>query len=183
LSFYRESQQPVPVSISEVLDNVLELQARNIQTQGVTLEKRYLTDATVQGFPGELRQVFMNLIVNAIQAMPNGGRFRVSVREYTNPETQTGGVNVTLCDTGSGVSPEHAKQLFEPFFTTKSTKGTGLGLWISKGIVQKYDGRIEFRSIRRPDTCVTCFRVLLPANTSLSLKRPPAAPAYSAANG
>lgn len=178
LSFYRESQQPVPVSIAEVLDNVIELQARNIQMQGITLEKRYHMDATVQGFPGELRQVFMNLIVNAIQAMPNGGQLRVSVREYVNPETLASGVAVCLCDTGSGISPEHARQLFEPFFTTKSTKGTGLGLWISKGIVQKYDGRIQFRSVRRPDACATCFRVLLPGTTSP--KKPPIAEAYSA---
>jgi signal transduction histidine kinase len=71
-----------------------------------------------------------------------------------------------VCDTGGGVSPEHAKMMFEPFFTTKSTKGTGLGLWISKGIVQKYEGRIHFRSIRTPNRCVTCFRVILPGNVS-----------------
>lgn len=177
LSFYRESQQPVPVSISEVVDNVLELQARNMQIQGISLEKRYLTDATIQGFPGELRQVFMNLIVNSIQAMPNGGRLRISVREHTDPETLAGGVAVTLSDTGTGISPEHARQLFEPFFTTKSTKGTGLGLWISKGIVQKYDGSIGFRSVRHPDGCATCFRVLIPGN--VTPKKVPSLAAYS----
>jgi signal transduction histidine kinase len=166
LSFYRESQQPIPVSIAEVIDNVLELQGRNLQMQGIAIEKNYRTQGTLQGFPGELRQVFMNLIVNAIQAMPQGGRMRVSVREHTNPESQTTGLSVCVCDTGGGVSPEHAKMMFEPFFTTKSTKGTGLGLWISKGIVQKYEGRIHFRSIRTPDRCVTCFRVILPGNVS-----------------
>jgi PAS domain S-box-containing protein len=181
LSFYRESQQPIAVSISEVLDNVLELQSRNLQMQGISLEKCYATDATVQGFPGELRQVFMNLIVNAIQAMPNGGRMRVSVREYVDPESLVTGVSVGVCDTGSGVRPEHAKQMFEPFFTTKSAKGTGLGLWISKGIVQKYEGRIQFRSVRTPDRCVTCFRVLLRGNCAP--KRPSAVAAYSSISG
>ena len=180
LSFYRESQQPVPVPISEVLDNVLELQARNIQLQGIELEKRYLTDASVQGFPGEMRQVFMNLIVNAIQAMPDGGRLRVSVREFINPDTQNSGLSICICDTGSGIKPEHRKQLFEPFFTTKSTKGTGLGLWISKGIVQKYDGSIQFRTVRRADHCLTCFRVVIPANV---LPKPVAIAAYSSASG
>lgn len=177
LSFYRESQQPVPVPIAEVLDNVLELQARNMQLQGISVEKRYLTDATVQGFPGELRQVFMNLIVNAIQAMPHGGRIRVSVREQTNPETLASALSIYVCDSGSGISRESAKKLFEPFFTTKATKGTGLGLWISKGIVQKYDGSIRFRSVRHRSGCATCFRVLIPGRTSS--KRPAPAAAYS----
>ncbi|QNI33190.1 response regulator [Alloacidobacterium dinghuense] len=162
LSFYREAQQPIAVSISEALDNVLELQSRNIQLQGITLEKRYLTEGTVQGFPGELRQVFMNLVGNAIQAMPHGGRLRIIIREYADSKTRSTGVSVSVCDTGSGIKPEHAKQLFEPFFTTKSMKGTGLGLWISKGIVHKYDGAIQFRSVRRSDMSATCFRVVIP---------------------
>jgi PAS domain S-box-containing protein len=166
LSFYREAQQPIPVSISEALDNVLELQARNIQLQGITLEKRYLTEGTVQGFPGELRQVFMNLVGNAIQAMPKGGRLRIVVREYTDSKTGNMGISVSVCDTGSGIKPEHAKQLFEPFFTTKSMKGTGLGLWISKGIIHKYDGAIQFRSVMRSNMSATCFRVVIPGQIS-----------------
>jgi two-component system, NtrC family, sensor kinase len=177
LSFYRESQQPVPVSVAEVIDNVLELQARNMQIQGISVERRYLTDATVQGFPGELRQVFMNLIVNAIQAMPDGGKMRVSVREHVDIESHGSGISVCVCDSGTGVASQYAKQLFEPFFTTKSTKGTGLGLWISKGIVQKYDGNIRFRSVRRSNGCVTCFRVLIPG--SVTLRKPEPAAAYS----
>jgi signal transduction histidine kinase len=61
-----------------------------------------------------------------------------------------------------GIRPEHAKHLFEPFFTTKSTKGTGLGLWISKGIIQKYEGKIHFRSINFKNKQMTSFRVILP---------------------
>jgi PAS domain S-box-containing protein len=178
LSFYREAQQPVAVSLSEALDNVLELQARNIQLQGVALEKRYLTEATVQGFPGELRQVFMNLVGNAVQAMPEGGRLRVTVREHVDSKTRNRGVSVSVCDTGYGVKPEHAKQLFEPFFTTKSTKGTGLGLWISKGIVQKYEGSITFRTLRYPNGSTTCFRVVIPSQ--VSAERLSAHLAYSA---
>jgi signal transduction histidine kinase len=71
-------------------------------------------------------------------------------------------------DTGTGIRPEDARQLFEPFFSTKSTKGTGLGLWISKGIVQKYEGRISFKSHRHADGFITCFRVFLPIAKNLS---------------
>jgi PAS domain S-box-containing protein len=166
LSFYRESQQPVPVSISEVVDNVLELHLRGIQMQNIALEKRYLTDATIQGFPGELRQVFMNLISNAIQAMPNGGQLRITVRGHIDRARQKG-IAVSVCDTGSGIKAEHARHLFEPFFTTKAAKGTGLGLWISRGIIQKYDGSIRFRSLTyRDGKSGTCFRVTIPIKIS-----------------
>lgn len=161
LNFYREAQKPVAVSVSDALDNVIELQARNIHLQEVALEKRYVADAVIQGFPGELRQVFMNLVGNAVQAMPHGGRLRISVREQIHPKTEQKRLSIFVSDTGFGVKPEHAKQLFEPFFTTKATKGTGLGLWISKGIVQKYEGSIQFRSLTGS---ATCFRVVIPGH-------------------
>ncbi|HLH08752.1 MAG TPA: ATP-binding protein, partial [Terriglobales bacterium] len=165
LSFYRESQRAIPVSISEVLDDVLELQTRQIQTSGVELEKDYRAIGVVQGFPVELKQVFLNLIGNAIQAMPSGGRLRVSIAE-TNGTGNGRRVRISITDTGNGIRPEDAKRLFEPFFTTKDTKGTGLGLWISKGIVQKYEGSIRFRSIGNNGKCVTSFCVTLPALVS-----------------
>ncbi len=139
LSFYRESQRAIPVSIPEVLDDVLELQARQLQINGISLDKRYTATGLVQGFPVELKQVFLNLVSNAIQAMPEGGRLRVSVSEIADAG-QNRRVRVLICDTGKGIQSNDAKRLFEPFFTTKSTKGTGLGLWISKGIVQKVRG-------------------------------------------
>ena len=102
----------------------------------------------MQGFPVELRQVFLNLIGNAVQAMPTGGKLRVYVREVTDWAQQRHGTAISIIDTGVGIKPEDAKRLFQPFFSTKSTKGTGLGLWISKGIVQKYDGSLSCRSYR-----------------------------------
>ena len=120
----------------------------------------------VQGFPVELKQVFLNLIGNAIQAMPQGGCLRVHIQHSYRAAMQTPGIRVSIIDTGSGIRPEDAKRLFERFFTTKSTKGTGLGLWICKGIVEKYDGTIDFRSSRLPGRNVTCFSVFIPASTS-----------------
>jgi PAS domain S-box-containing protein len=162
LSFYRESQQAVAVSIPELLDNVLELQARRLQLNGIVLDKQYQSTAHIHGFPVELKQVFLNLIGNAVQAMPEGGRLRIHVHESTDWKTLASGVCISVCDTGSGIPPEHAKRLFEPFFSTKSTKGTGLGLWISKGIIQKYDGTIRFRTVRLFSGPVTCFQVFIP---------------------
>lgn len=162
LGFYRESKHPVEVSISTMLDEILELQMRRMEFDKVELEKQYRTTGTIRGFPVELKQVFLNLIGNAVQAMPDGGRLRLHVFEAPNRANQRAGVCISICDTGTGIDAEHAKHLFEPFFTTKSTKGTGLGLWISKGIVQKYGGTIRFRSVSLAGRNITCFQVFLP---------------------
>ena len=162
LSFYRESKQAISVNITELLDDVLELQGRVIHSSHVSVQKKYACTPIVQGFPVELRQVFLNLVGNAIQAMPAGGRLRVYVREMTDWTQQRRGTVISILDTGIGIRPEDARRLFQPFFSTKSTKGTGLGLWISKGIVQKYDGTLICRSYRVNGRCVTCFRVFLP---------------------
>jgi PAS domain S-box-containing protein len=167
LGFYRESQQPIAVSICEILDDVVELQTRHMQVNRVAVETSY-RPAVVFGFPVELKQVFLNLIANAVQAMPEGGRLRLRVHEHTDPKTLIHGISISICDTGLGVKPEDARHLFEPFFSTKSAKGTGLGLWISKGIVQKYEGTIQFRSLRTSRGCATCFRVFLPGHVSAS---------------
>lgn len=170
LSFYRESKQPIPVSLCELIESVLELQARRIQVNRVEVDRRYTTAGVVHGYPVELRQVFLNLISNAIQAMPNGGKLTLRVRE-TNHGGNRSGVYICVADTGTGIAKEDARQLFEPFFSTKAEKGTGLGLWISRGIIHKYEGSIRFRSISSARGNMTCFRVFLPlANISDALK-------------
>ncbi len=167
LSFYRESQQSVAVSLPEILDNVLELQSRRLQLSGISVEKRYRTGAVVQGYPVELKQVFLNLIGNAVQAMPQGGRLRLHLFEASDRTSGRSGFRVSVHDTGSGISAEHAKRIFEPFFSTKDAKGTGLGLWISRGIIQKYEGSIRFRSLRLGEGHVTCFSVFIPVVGSM----------------
>src|SRR5579863_3674683 len=164
LSFYREAKRPISILIQELLDDVLTLQERELIIHRIVLRKKYDSSIPILGFPVELRQVFMNLIANAVQAMPEGGQLRLHVREATDWTTQARGMAISITDTGSGIRPEDAKQLFQPFFSTKSTKGTGLGLWISKGILQKYDGRISCRSFFHGKGCFTCFNVFIPVN-------------------
>jgi len=164
LSFYRESKQPIAVNVTDLLNDVLELQDRVLSSSRIRVERDYKLSPMVQGFPVELRQVFLNLVGNAIQAMPGGGHLRVYVREATDWHRQRRGMAISIVDTGVGIRPEDLKRLFQPFFSTKSTKGTGLGLWISKGIVQKYDGNLTCRSYRSQRGSVTCFRVFLPGN-------------------
>jgi PAS domain S-box-containing protein len=167
LSFYRESHQAVEVSIATVLEDVLELQSRRLRLSNIILDKDYQSDGAILGFPAELKQVFLNLIGNAVQAMPEGGRLKVRVVEIANGAGRRQGVRVSILDNGSGIKPEDAKRLFEPFFTTKSAKGTGLGLWISKGIVQKYEGSIRCRSLRLNGGYATCFSVFLPGSSAV----------------
>jgi PAS domain S-box-containing protein len=162
LGFYRESKHPVEISIAQLLDDILELQLRRLEFNNIVLEKRYRGNGRVYGFPVELKQVFLNLIGNAVQAMPDGGKLRLHAFESSRRGDRPAGTWVSVCDTGIGIDAEHARHLFEPFFTTKSAKGTGLGLWISKGIVQKYGGTISFRSLRVSDKSATCFQVFLP---------------------
>jgi signal transduction histidine kinase len=135
-----------------------------MEKNNITVDRRYCSDGSVHAFPGELKQVFLNLICNAIESMPDGGRLRISVRECSGANNHLRGMRISILDTGTGIRAEDAKRLFEPFFSTKSSKGTGLGLWISKGIIQKYEGTIRFRSTRWASGNVTCFSVQIPAS-------------------
>jgi PAS domain S-box-containing protein len=172
LSFYREAQAPVPIDLCVLLDDVLGLQNRALAGSRLTVEKRYGASGTVQGFPVELRQVFLNLIANAIQAMPQGGTLRLAVRESIDRQTGRAGFAVAVIDTGTGIRKEDRSRLFQPFFSTKASNGTGLGLWISKGILEKYKGRIAYRCYHLGGHPVTCFRVFLPRGTEATLPVP-----------
>ncbi len=169
LSFYRESKWPIPVVIHELVDDVLQLQERELRNRHIEVHKKYDSTFPVNGFPVELRQVVMNLVLNAIQAMPEGGRLTIHIRQAVDWVTQRRGTAMYVLDTGVGIRVEDAKRLFEPFYSTKSTKGTGLGLWISKGIVQKYGGAIAFRCHRHGGTSLTCFRVFIPLSNGQNM--------------
>ncbi|MFZ0661165.1 MAG: ATP-binding protein [Acidobacteriaceae bacterium] len=162
LGFYRDATDPVAVSLAQVLDDIVELQSRRFDLDNIVVDRRYESRGIIHGFPVELKQVFLNLIGNAVQAMPAGGTLRLQVMDCGQHGKRCGGISVSVIDTGCGIEPEYAGKLFEPFFTTRSVKGTGLGLWISKGIIQKYGGTIRFRSLRRATGNVTCFQVFLP---------------------
>jgi PAS domain S-box-containing protein len=156
-----------PVRVSELIDNVLSLYARRLRSLGVSVETRYETDVFVNAFPGELRQVFSNLVVNAIDVLENSDdKLYIHVFrsfDWTNPTQR--GIRITVSDTGPGIPADKRGRIFEPFFTTKEDKGTGIGLWVCLGIVQKYGGKIRFRSTLKPGHSGTTFSVFLPTET------------------
>jgi signal transduction histidine kinase len=164
LAFYRESEKPISVSLNQVLDAVLEIYARPLKSQGIAVEKNYGREREILAYPVEIRQVFVNLIGNALQAMPDGGLLRVGIHDSS--ETIQGsrrtGLRVNISDTGVGVPAKYRDRLFEPFVTTKAEKGTGLGLWVSRGIVQKLGGSIRFRSGKIGGKTRTSFSVFIP---------------------
>ncbi len=164
LSFYREASEPVVVQISSVLDNVLELYHKPLQLKKIQVTRDYRVTGTIEGFPGQMRQVFSNLVVNAIEAMHEQGRLCIRVQQSRNwKRPELTGIRVLVADTGTGIPRENRRHIFEPFFTTKGEKGTGIGLWVSNGIVQKHGGFIRLRSSQLPGRSGTSFSVFLPA--------------------
>jgi two-component system CheB/CheR fusion protein len=148
------------------LDTILDFYRHKIQFKRIAIEKRYTSDGSVKAFPEELRQVFTNLVVNALEALPirAGGRLVIHIfdsRAWTT--TQRTGVRVVIADNGSGIQKEHREEIFKPHFTRKE-KGTGLGLWVSAGIICKLGGSIRVRSRTQPGRTGTVFSVFLPAN-------------------
>jgi PAS domain S-box-containing protein len=164
LGLYRQSDRPTVVSLRTILNDILEVYSRKLHSFGISIDSRVSTDGLVLGFPVELRQVFLNLVSNAIQAMPEGGRLRVHLyrSESWKGYEHGSGVRVNVVDTGMGIRPENRGKIFQPFFTTKDEKGTGLGLWVSRGIIQKLEGSITARSCTVAGKTMTCFSVFLP---------------------
>jgi PAS domain S-box-containing protein len=162
LGLYREPKAPVEVDLRELLESVLLLLDRQLKDQSIAIDRRLGDGVSVQGFPGELRQVFTNLITNAGEASGRGGRVQVLV-ESSFPADSRPGALVTITDSGPGIEEVHQAKLFKPFFTTKGEQGTGLGLWVSRGIVEKHGGIIELTNSTDPIFPGAAVRVYLPA--------------------
>ena len=175
LTFHRESRSPIGVNLNEVLESVLVLFSPQIKQNRIHIDKRLEAMRPVRGFPGELRQVFSNLVGNAIEATPAGGKLLLHTRESSMASDPTRkGVRITVLDSGGGIPRGVRKNLFAPFYTTKGEKGTGLGLWISRGIVEKHEGTIHLISTSRNGRSGTAFSVFLPYEQELGLLDTPA---------
>ena len=161
LGFYREASTPIEVNIAQLIENVVELYHAGAQNKNVRLETQSETTATVPAFPGEMRQVFSNLIVNAVDAVPRGGTVKIRVKHGRDWKSRALGIRVLVSDDGPGIPGDLRSRIFEPFFTTKGEKGTGVGLWVSEGVLQKHGGSIRVKSSTRADHGTT-FAVFLP---------------------
>jgi PAS domain S-box-containing protein len=166
LGFYRESAVPTTIRVANVLDTITELYAGKIQADGIKVRKKYKRVPELRAFAGEIRQAFANLLLNALEAVGPNGEITLSVAPSRDWKSGQAGVRITFADNGRGIAPQHRAHLFEAFFTTKGQKGTGLGLWVSQGIVRKHGGFIRVRSSVRPGRAGTVFSIFLPEETA-----------------
>ena len=163
LRFYREPAQPVQTDVASVLDSVVKLYRTRIVSGSISIERKILsTSPTVLSTPGELRQIFANLIGNAIDAMRGGGRLFIRVSELHPPAFGRPSIRVSIADSGIGIPPEVFPSIFEPFVTTKGETGTGLGLWVTSEIIRKNGWTIRVRSSRKPCRSGTMFSIVIP---------------------
>ena len=162
LQFNRQKSVPEPVDISGMMQSVLDLYRGRLKQAGiqVSVDTRDCPSPDVLG--GEIRQVFANLVGNALDAIGQGGRLRIRIRSSWNWQTNQNVLRITVADDGHGMSAETRKHLFKPFFTTKESTGTGLGLWISADIIQRHGGVVSIRSSAAGPFRGTTFCVLLP---------------------
>jgi PAS domain S-box-containing protein len=164
LGLYRERDTtPGAVNLSEMIENLLMFYQRQVQSLGVKVEKRFDSAGRVVGVSGELRQVIANLVANAIDALSVVGT-KLKLHVYESADWRNlgkRGIRLVVADDGPGINTETQANLFRPFYTTKGQKGTGLGLWVSQGIVTKHGGSIRLRS-RTGTGHGTCFAVFLP---------------------
>lgn len=162
LLFGRQSMRSLPVTCESLFTTVLSLYTGQLRNRGIAVEKRRRAGQAVRCFEGEIRQVLSNLIGNALDAMPAGGRLLLRSREGTDWRTGRSGLVLTIADSGPGITVEAQKRLFEMFYSTKGTKGNGLGLWISAEIVERHAGRLRVRSCDGDGRHGTVFAIFLP---------------------
>jgi signal transduction histidine kinase len=163
LGFYREPSTPAHFKPATVVHEVSSFYAARAAILGVTLTVNAATDREVLGSAGELRQILSNLLANSLDACTKGASIRIETHSAVDPRNPSrAGVRITIADTGTGIAPQHLKSIFEPFFTTKLDTGTGLGLWVSRELVEKHGGSLRVRSSTVNPRCGTVFSIFLP---------------------
>jgi signal transduction histidine kinase len=160
LGLYREGTAPQPVRMSDLLRNLLSISNSKIKNKRVQANLEITGEIEILADPGELQQVFANLLGNSIDAVSLEGRIRIRVSETRKGSIR--GVRISIADDGAGIPPANLGKIFQPFFTTKGNLGTGLGLCVSKQIVERYEGSIRIRSCAGPGQTGTVASVFLP---------------------
>jgi len=163
LSYYRAGTVAQEIDLAALVAESLEVFSDRFKRADVQLAKKIMPGGLITGVGGEVRQVIDNLLLNALEATPAGGRVAVSVRRSLNwSDHDQVGVRLSIGDTGCGIPREHLSRIFEPFFSTKQERGTGLGLWVVRGIVLKHGGAIRVRSFAAEGRTGTVVSVLWP---------------------
>jgi signal transduction histidine kinase len=157
LGYARSESKPMLSDLVELAEAAIRIHQRTIEAKKIHLLKDFPPGVTAEIRTGEILQVVSNLIVNALDALPAGGKLIIRLRR------RNGGIFILISDSGHGIPAQHSRKVFEPFFTTKEESGNGLGLALTKRIVERHGGKIWLRSSVRPSKSGTTFRILLPA--------------------
>jgi signal transduction histidine kinase len=148
------------------MDSVLDLLQSKIKAKRANIEKRYRGNLEVKAVGGELRQVFSNLLANSLECIRESGTVILSIHGGLRAKSGARTVRITVADNGPGIQEAIRPRIFEALFTTKEDTGTGLGLWVSKQIVEKHGGTIRFRSRTTGVKTGTVFSVVLNAESN-----------------
>ena len=158
LRFHKQATKPTTLTCDELFGSVLSIYQARIVNANIQVGKHKKCHLPVTCFEGEIRQILLNLIGNAIDAMASGGgSLLLRSRIGTDWKTDRPGMVITVADTGSGISPDTLSRIFDPFFTTKGFNGTGLGLWVSQEIAARHHGALRVRSQQGKGTVFTLF--------------------------
>ncbi len=172
LNQHRQSDNPCSVSAKGLMQAVVDLYKSRLLAHNIVVEAQLKSQLSILCQENEIRQVLNNLIANAIDAMPNGGRLLIRSRDMVHPVTGRPGVRLTIADTGEGMSTVTQKRIFEPFYTTKEMSGTGLGMWISSDIISRHEGKLRFRSSEHMAHHGTVFRLFLLSKCRIAAQEP-----------
>ena len=173
LGLYRNTEHVKPVNVNTIIEDTLLLLNRQLQRVNVEIKTdlQPLPDAVIAA--DQIRQVFSNLVINAKDAMSNGGKLIVRSRHIPGADDLHGWVRILIADSGAGIPPEMIHTIFEPFVTTKGEKGTGLGLAMVFGIVQRHNAQLDLRSQPGQGTTFS-IRLPLAGAESMSVEEAPA---------
>jgi two-component system, NtrC family, sensor kinase len=149
LRFHKQALEPRAVPCASLVSSTLALYESRLQNAGIVVQERMRVNPPVECWEADISQVLGNLLANAVDAMPNGGRLLVRSRKTRDGKTGGAYFALTVADTGTGMALETRHNAFQPFFTTKGIGGSGLGLWLSKTIMERHGGKISIRSTQR----------------------------------
>lgn len=161
---FRNTEGPEDTNVPELLRSVLEFYRSRIESHGISINATYCKNGILLAYPHQLRQMFSNLLLNAADAMPDGGKMqaRISLAHEWSGRMRRG-LRLTLADNGSGIAAKDLPRILDPFFSTKGAAGNGIGLSLVNNTVQKHHGVLHVRSSTRPGRSGTVFEIFLPA--------------------
>jgi PAS domain S-box-containing protein len=160
LGYYRDTGSPSEVYLHDLIENVLRVYQSKFLANGISVESSFNDLRRISVSEGEMLQVFSNIIANAVDAMRQGGKLSISLRKTMALDRE--GIHTIIRDGGTGISQEHLGKIFEPFFTTKGDLGTGIGLWVTKQLVERRGGQITVTSSTEPGKSGTNVAIYIP---------------------